>query len=95
MKQVQSKAGEGPKRNLGFEAADVSSQADTDMLSKSTGGSEADLCERLGARDELMNRCLLLHFLPFCAGRSRLGSVDRMSAARGMCALQDMTALQA
>lgn len=93
--QVRSKAGEGSKRALGFEAADVSSQADTDMLTKSAGGSEADLCEMLSARDELMNRCFLVHFLPFCVGRSHPDCVIRMSTAQGICALQDMAALQA
>ena len=54
--QPRIKAGEGSKRALGFDAADSPGQADAAVVPKSAEGSEADLREMLGARDELMNR---------------------------------------
>ena len=54
--QPRVKAGEGSKRALGFEAADAQGHADAPVAPKSAEGSEADLREMLGARDELMNR---------------------------------------
>lgn len=58
--QARPKPGEGSKRALGFEAADAQGQADAAMAPKSAEGAETDLREMLGARDELMNRCLLV-----------------------------------
>ena len=62
--QPRVKAGEGSKRALGFDAPDAQSKADAAVAPKNAEGSEADLREMLGARDELMNRwrlyCLLV-----------------------------------
>ena len=54
--QARPKAREGTQRALGFDTAEVRGQADAAVAPKNADGSEADLREMLGARDELMNR---------------------------------------
>ena len=57
--QVRAKAGEGSRRALGAEGAERASPPEAAARPpKGPEGSEADLREMLGARDELMNRCL-------------------------------------
>ena len=55
--QVRTKGGEVSRRALGFDGAAVGGQSEGAAAPKSAEGSEADLREMLGIRDELMNRC--------------------------------------
>ena len=54
--QVRTKGGEGSRRALGFDGAVAGGQSEGAAAPRSAEGSEADLREMLGIRDELMNR---------------------------------------
>ena len=93
--QARPKGREGTQRALGFNAAEALGQADTAATSKSAEGSEADLREMLGARDELMNRwrpCPSLapgqhmpsHLVKICSLRGILEPRDGLRLCSGL-----------